>query len=229
VRKILLLEVRIFTRMNRMSETDLYKFVERFLREELDCFDTFQKTGPKYVGYADVLGIRDVGGRLCGDIEVTAVEVKTSRYTLAKSLGQALGYSLFAHKCYLAIPMRYSKKYSPEDKEMATHLGVGLIEIRTGQCTEILTSPHHQPINSLLLKALDYVGYGRCSICGTLIKVKEAWTKDLKYAGDTEGTMFYYIKKITDRPVTFSRQKEPTRFVYICHDCVRKLKLHKMA
>ena len=211
-----------------MSETDLYKLVERFLREQFDCFDAFQKRGPKYVGYADVLGVRDVGGRFCGDIEVIAVEVKTSRYNFAKSLGQALGYSLFAHKCYLAIPMRYTEEYSAENKEMAAHIGVGLIEIRSGQCTEILTSPPHQPINSLLLRTLDYVGYGRCSICGTLTKVKEAWTKDLKYAGSTEGTMFYYVKKITNRPVTFSQQKEPTRFIYICHDCVRKLKLHKM-
>jgi len=116
------------------------------------------------------LGIRDVGGRFCGDIEVITIEVKTSRYNFAKSLGQALGYSLFAHKCYLAILLRYSERYSPEEKEMASQLGFGLIEIRTGKCTEILTSAPHRPINTLLLRALDSVDYGKCSICRTRAK-----------------------------------------------------------
>ena len=211
-----------------MKEEDYYKPVERFLRDDFGCFDTFQKTGPKYVGYADVLGIRDVGGRFCGDIEVISVEVKTSTYNFVKSLGQALGYSLFSHRCYLAIPMRYSEQYSSEHREMASHLGVGLIEIRAGECTEMLTSSPHQPINSLLLGTLDYIAYGKCSVCGALVKVREDWTRDLERAGYDEGTMFYYTKKIVGRPVTFSRQKKPGRYVYICHDCVQKLKLHKI-
>lgn len=208
-----------------MSEVDQYKYVEKFLKEKMDCFDTFQKTGPKYVGYADVIGIRDVGGSHCGDIELIAVEVKPSRYNFAKLLGQALGYSLFAHKCYLAVVLRYTDTYTLEEKEMATRLGVGLLEIRGGECSEVLISAHHDPINSLMLRTLDYVGYGRCNICGTLVQADLGWTMDLKKAG--KGKTFYYIKSVTDRQVLFTGQKRVSRYVTVCSDCVQKLKLDK--
>src|SRR2546427_11931699 len=101
-----------------------------------------RRKGPQAVGYADVLGIRDIGSVLTGDIELIAVEVKLERDNFGKKLGQALGYSLFAHKCYLAIRMKRDDRFSFEEREMANRLGVGLIDIRgTGrkQCREALS------------------------------------------------------------------------------------------
>jgi hypothetical protein len=205
-----------------LKEESLYGYVEKFLEEELDCFDAFQKSGTVFTGIADVAGIKDVGGRTSGDFEVIAVEVKTSTRTFAKSLGQALGYSLFAHRCYLAIYL--PKMYTSEQEHMAAHLGVGLLRIYDRKCHKVSSSPLHHPINSLTLKALDSFGYALCTICGTLIRAEEGWTKSI---GSTtkKADAFYYIKKLPDRRVLFSQQNKPSRWVSICNDCVKKLKL----
>ena len=208
----------------KLKEKSLYKYVEEFLVEQLECFDTFKEVGTIYTGRADVIGVKDVGGRTSGDFEVIAVEVKKSTYNFAKNLGQALGYSLLAHRCYLATYL--DETYTSEQEQMATHLGVGLLRIYNRECEEICSSRRHQPIKALMLKMLDTAGYGVCSICGTLITTEESkgWTKDISL-GSEEGTIFYYIKKLPDRRVLFSRQKKPTRWISICSDCIKKLKL----
>lgn len=206
----------------RLKEDSLYKYVEDFLIDQLECFDTFQKAGTKYTGFADVIGIKDVGGRTSGDFEVIAVEVKKSTYNFAKNLGQALGYSLLAHRCYLATHLK--GLYTSEQERMADYLGVGLLRIYNRECEEISTSPLHQPINSLMLKMLENKQYAFCSICGTLVKAEEGWTKDARESSKT-GRVFYYIKKTPKRRVLFSEQKKPTRWVHICSDCIEKLGL----
>jgi len=135
----------------------LYKYVADFLIDQLECFDTFQKVGELYTGFADVVGVKDVGGRTTGDFEVIAVEVKKSAYNFAKNLGQALGYSLLAHRCYLATYLK--EPYTSEQEQMAMHLGVGLLRIYNRECEEILSPPRHQPINSLMLKMLENKKY----------------------------------------------------------------------
>jgi hypothetical protein len=202
-----------------------YPFVQKFLREKMGCFDTFQKAGPKVVGYADVIGIRDIGGRHCGEVEIISVEVKRSRRNLVKCLGQALGYSLFANKCYLAAFMKYNDQYSQEEKDMATRLGVGLLDIRSGECSQVTNSAYHQPINNLSLRTLEYVGYNRCSICSTFFKTDAGWTKDIKKT--SQGMDFYYAKKMNDRKILFTEQKRVSRWVTICNDCIQRLKLHQ--
>jgi len=208
--------------VSRLKEESLYKHVEDFLMDQLECFDTFQKVGTMYTGFADVIGIKDVGGRTSGDFEVIAVEVKKSTYSFAKNLGQALGYSLLAHRCYLATHLE--GLYTAEQEQMADYLGVGLLRIYNRECAEISTSPLHQPINSLMLKMLERKQYALCNICGTLVKAEEGWTKDTKESGK-EGKFLYYIKKLPERRVLFSEQEKPTRWVHICSDCMRKMKL----
>jgi hypothetical protein len=207
-----------------MKEERLYGLVGKFLQKELKCFIMGIKVGSKYVGFADVVGVRDVGGAHSEDIQVMAVEVKPTRYNFAKSLGQALGYSLFANKSYLAVPLLAKEKFTLEEKEMATRLGVGLIAIKRSRCREILTPPNHQPIDSLMVKMLEWMDYSRCSICGTLAPVK-GWTEDLKRAADQEKT-FYYGKEITDRPLLFT--KRHYRWIIVCSDCVKEFGLAKI-
>lgn len=204
-----------------MKEESLYKYAEVFLREALDCFATFQKAGTKYTGFADVIGLKDVGGRTSGSFEVIAVEVKTSTFSFAKNLGQALGYSLLAHRCYLAT---YLESYTTEQEQMASHLGVGLLRIHEKDCDEVLSSPCHQPINGLMLKMLETAGYAVCNICGTLVAAEKGWTTDVT-EGCKKGRVFYYVKKLPERRVLFSEQTKPTRWVNVCSDCVKKLRL----
>jgi hypothetical protein len=55
----------------------------------------------------DVAGVKNVGNKYFDDIEIAVVEVKDKPISL-RHIQQAHGYSLFAHKCYLAAPFRIS-------------------------------------------------------------------------------------------------------------------------
>lgn len=60
-----------------MREESLYDGVEEFLQGTKNCFVTGQKK-KSGVGEVDVVGVRDVGGDLSGEVEVLIVEVKKS-------------------------------------------------------------------------------------------------------------------------------------------------------
>jgi len=101
----------------RFDESVLYPSVEKLLRSDaFGCFKTGQRVGTLFVGIADVVGVREIGVDVRGDIEVIAAEVKTSSSQFGKNLGQALGYSLFAHKCYLAVRFKDDQHFSLEQK-----------------------------------------------------------------------------------------------------------------
>ena len=210
-----------------MKEKSLYPYVEKFLKSErFGCFMTVQKAGTSFVGIADVLGVRDVGGDMRGDIEVIAVEVKRSCSNFGKILGQAVGYSLFAHKCYPAVPFKNNLGFSIEQKELATRLGVGLLEIRkyhgAWRCFEILTSANHNPhghqLETLLRRGFKLA---RCALCGVFTDISnrsESWDEAL------EKNKPYLIWRKPDRKLLFSRRKKGDwRRLYICSDCVKEL------
>lgn len=210
-----------------MKEASFYTCVEDFLKSDaFGCFRTAQRVGTSYVGIADVVGARDVGGDVRGEIEIIAVEVKTSPSNFGKILGQALGYSLFAHKCYLAVPFSNDRAFSLEQKELATRLGVGLLEIAKPygvlRCVEALTSANHAPhghqMETLLRRGLGLV---RCGFCGFYVDVAnltESWQEALK-----KGKV-YLSSRETDRSLLFSRRRKGDwRRLYICSDCVKEL------
>jgi len=210
-----------------IRENLLYPHIQEFLKSEsFGCFKTEKRKGTSFIGVADVIGVRDVGGDTRGDVEVIAVEVKLTPSNFGKILGQALGYSLFAHKCYLAVPFSDGRTYSLEQKELATRLGVGLIEMRKTDskwyCTHVLTSANHNPLGhqmeTLLRRGLGLV---RCGFCGTFVELGEyskSWTKALKN-GKT-----YLIWIDPNRRLLFSRRRKGDwRRLYVCKDCVKKL------
>ena len=212
---------------NIMKEASLYPYVEDFLRSEaFGCFRTATRVGTSFVGIADVVGVRDVGGDVRGDVEIIAVEVKKSTNNFGKILGQALGYSLFAHKCYLAVAFSNNNAFSLEQKELATRLGVGLIEIREShgvwRCSEVLTSANHNPhghqMETLLRRGLGLV---RCSLCGVFVdytNFSESWKEALKK------DKVYLVWRKPDRKLLFSKRKKgDLRRLYICKDCVKEL------
>jgi hypothetical protein len=207
-------------------ESSLYPSVQSFLEKRFRCFRAAPRVGTSFVGIADVVGVRDVGGDVRGDVEVVAVEVKMTTSNFGKIMGQALGYSLFAHKCYLASLVRKNESFSEEQKELATRLGVGLLEIRrsTGgwKCRESLTSGNHDPqghqLETLLRRGFRLT---RCSFCGFFAdssSVTESW-----YAALRKKKMYLaWIK--ADRDLLFSRRRTTDwRRVYLCSDCVNEL------
>lgn len=213
-----------------MKESSLYGCVEDYLKSEsFGCFKTKQRVGTSFVGIADIVGARDIGGDIRGDIEITAVEVKTSCSNFGKILGQALGYSLFAHKCYLAVRFFDDGAFSLEQKELATRLGVGLLEIKklygVLRCSEVLTSPNHVPqghqMETLLRRGLKLI---KCSLCGYLFENKRAsdMTTSWKKAVD-KGKAFLSWRK-PDTTLLFSKRKRGDwRRLYFCSECVEEL------
>ncbi|HEU4390511.1 MAG TPA: hypothetical protein VFV34_22095, partial [Blastocatellia bacterium] len=126
-----------------VPERNTYPIVKDFLKEKFDCFHVAGPTGTKY-GAIDVVGIRQSAGRYGGNAEVIAIEVKDSGSRFLNSAGQALGYSVMADRCYLALagPMGDS---APLESEFAAQLSIGLIRVGPGHtCEIILSSPQHR-------------------------------------------------------------------------------------
>ena len=175
-----------------------------------------------FVGIADVVGVRDVGGDARGDVEVISVEVKLTARNFGKIVGQALGYSLLAHRCYLAARTTFSE----EQKELANRLGVGLIEIQKKynrwSCVQVQSSanfvPHPHQMETLLRRGF---GLARCTVCGIFSDVSNA-SRNWRNAVDDEKP--YIEWREPDRKLMFSKRwKGDWRRVYVCKDCVQSV------
>ena len=129
-----------------MQEADLYPVVERWVRRHFRCFTTALNVGLSY-SRVDVLGVRDIGGSLTGEIETLAIEVKRHAGLFATSSGQALGYQVYVNRVYLAAVA--TTGFKPSEIEIASHLGIGLVQIKGLQCREVLSSPYHRPITDV--------------------------------------------------------------------------------
>ena len=125
-------------------EKELYSFVADFLQEAFDCFYVkATPTGTKH-GLIDVVGLRQSSGKYGGSSEVIAVEVKSTGDRFLNSAGQALGYSVMADRCYLAVG---GETVGEEKRELAAQLNIGLIHISARRrCRIILTSPDRMPV-----------------------------------------------------------------------------------
>jgi hypothetical protein len=45
-----------------------------------------------------VIGVRDFGGELCGEVQTIAIEVKKKGSPFATTTGQTLGYNIYANR-----------------------------------------------------------------------------------------------------------------------------------
>ena len=82
-------------------ERELYPKVEKFLVYIFGCSRTKINTGTKY-GHIDVLGLRERRSDFASQTELVAVEVKRGGTRFLNWIGQAVAYSLYAHRVYLA-------------------------------------------------------------------------------------------------------------------------------
>ena len=74
-----------------------------------------------------------------------------------------------ANRVYLAEERDHV--FSPDEMDIASHLGIGLIQIRNGECFEILSSPFYTPIARLNLLLLETLGLGRCQFCDSFFEI----------------------------------------------------------
>jgi len=192
-----------------LPEKDYYPIIEKFLEKRFNCISTGIGKGYLALGLVDVVGAYDISGELLNDIEVIVVEVKKTTSSFGKSIGQALGYSTYGERCYLAIPFKGKETYNEDHKYIADHLGVGLIRIpldkkdkpRRSKTEMVLSSKRHDPIPSQKHKLLYSIGITRCSLCSLYDKKEK----------------MYQLRRHIGRPGMFTNSD--LRRTFLCEDC----------
>jgi hypothetical protein len=214
--------------MKRRKEEELYPKVARWLKRKYRCFATGVNTGLRY-SRPDVIGVRDVGGDLSGEVESIIVEVKRGTQPFATASGQALGYKVYANRVYLA-DFR-TDPFSPEETHIASHLGIGLIQITRSRCMERLSSPYYDPIPRLNLALLENMALGHCQLCGSLFRIGEGRRRyanvtreNLRQALVKEKGFMFWNREVAERKERLGVRStgDDTTYErrYLCPDCV---------
>ncbi len=217
---------------NLSKEVKLYPMVEKWMKKHFQCFQTSKNTGLIH-GRIDVVGVRDVGGDLAGDIETISIEVKRGTEAFVTACGQALGYKIYANRAYLA-DIR-SDSFSHDEIKIASHLGIGLIQIKNRKCQEILSSPFYTPMISHNLSLLEKLALGKCQICGSFFttgnidKKYNHWenlSRVMDTSYDKDKGFWWWLYEIGERRNKISGKlsaKGISDRRFICPDCVNSL------
>ena len=129
------------------KESDLYGKVQDWVvsADGLRCEKAWGNEGLQEAR-PDVTGLRHAGGHLRGDFELITIEVKKSSSQFLTSAGQAAAYGVYADRAYLCCP-RADKPFDEDNVDIASHLGIGLIEIDGNKkVNRVLAAPACQPI-----------------------------------------------------------------------------------
>lgn len=210
-----------------MKERDYYPAVERFAREYLGCFVTAADTGTK-LGRVDVVGLRDTGGRLSGEGEVVAIEVKRGRSPFLASIGQAAAYSVLADRCYFAD---VRESWTETEREVAQELRVGLLTLHGGSRPKWqveLDAPRSTSVTSLRAQLVEKLHHSTCTICRSFFRRGEsgnfranvAITSPRKAAESDKGFLYWLEEQDSRKGDGFDGIY--TRR-YVCPGCVAAL------
>jgi hypothetical protein len=213
-----------------LKEQDYYPLIDSWLKRYHHCFQTGINTGLSY-GRIDVVGVKDVGGQLSGEIETISVEVKRKNEPFATACGQALGYKVYAHRVYLAAVRE--EGFTHEEITIANHMGIGLIQIKGKKSLEILSSPYFHPLTSMNLLLLEKLALGQCRLCGCFFAIGSIDSKfsnltrtNIKTALEMKkGLMFWNHTVGLRKKKTHLWTPADNEFVYerrfICPDCIK--------
>jgi hypothetical protein len=214
----------------RKPESSLYPIVSRWLQRHFRCFKTAVNKGLRH-GRIDVIGVRDIGGDLSGAIETIGVEVKRGAFPFANGCGQTLGYNVYVNRAYLADVRE--EGFTQDEIHIASHLGIGLIEIRRGRCREILSSPFYDPIEKLNLRLLEALRLGRCQFCASVFEIGSPDAKyfhgrlareNLKLALQRGKGLVFWNREVAERKrrlrLRVSHDNATYERRFICPDCV---------
>lgn len=217
-----------------MRERDLYEPARGWATKHWDWFASGVDRGLKH-GRIDVVGMRDVGGRLSGGAEVTAIEVKRGTQPFMSSVGQASGYSIYADRVYLADYR--PNGFKPDELAIASRLGVGLIQIsgeKRFRFTERITAPVREPIGGLRLEVVEKLHHSKCTICGSFFERGTARSfRANVVAADPPGPAAVIEADEQDKGLMYWLQERAARSPsdtdtiyhrrYVCPDCVGAL------
>lgn len=214
--------IKMVRKSKRIIESDLYPTVKKYLDKKYSKSSLCSKIniGIKS-GTIDVVLVRGIFGDLSQSCEVISVEVKADKNRFLNYIGQALGYSILSDRCHLAIP----GKFSQNDIDIASTLGIGLIEIGENSCKQIIDSKLFSPIEHLRLKLLNKLKINRCTICNSYFFASKNPNRRLFDAIKNERGYVYWLidqdqtaceKGIDNREYAYRRR-------FICKDCIQQL------
>jgi hypothetical protein len=208
-----------------MKESELYPILAKWMKKYFRCFKAAGPVGTKY-SRADVVGIRDTGGANSGEVELIVIEVKRGTAPFATASGQAAGYSVYANRVYLADVREQG--FTVEEREIASNLGVGLIQVRKRKPQEILSSREHRPITRMWLEMARKLNFYPCRICGTFIEVEAGYKnlarENILKAISNQTGLIYWQEELADRKFKLKLTKHGAEDAYerrvICKECV---------
>jgi len=215
----------------RAAERTLYPVVEGWLKRHFACFRTAVKKGLRH-SRIDVVGVRDTGGDLSGEVETIAVEVKRGSFPFANACGQTLGYNVYANRVYLA-DLRLTP-FTHDEIHIASHLGIGLIQIKRGKCLEVISSPVYKPIEKLHLRLLETLRLGRCQLCASVFNIGDPdggnnrfsnlARENLRKAIASEKGLMFWNREVAARKhrlrLRVSRDGTTYERRFLCPDCI---------
>ena len=220
-------------------ERDYYPLVATWLERHFLCFKVAINKGLRY-GRIDVIGIRDIGGDLTGEVETIAVEVKRGATPFANACGQTFGYTVYANRVYLA-DLR-AEQFSQDETFIASNLGIGLIQIKGKKCREVLSSPFYRPIPKMQLGLFEALRLGRCQLCDSIFEIgasdgnnqfSNVTREDIKGAIDKGKGVMFWNHEVAERKRRLGiRGTKGNDTIYdrrfYCPDCVGSVlkKLH---
>jgi hypothetical protein len=221
-------------KIRKPLEKTYYPLVGRWLRRHFSCFKVAINKGLRY-GRIDVIGVRDVGGDLAGDVETIAVEVKRGATPFANACGQTFGYSVYsvyANRVYLA-DLR-DKSFTQEEVFIASHLGIGLVQIKGRKASEVLSSPFYDPISKMQLRLFEALRLGKCQLCNSVFQIGHSENgtaysnlcrENVQRAIELERGLMFWNREVAERKRRLGVRGEKggtTTYErrFICPDCV---------
>lgn len=213
-------------------EKEYYPIVKKWLDTQYDCFKSAVNIGLEN-SRADIVGLRDTGGDLSGEIETIVIEVKRDKEAFSTASGQAFGYTIYANRVYLADKRDIG--FTRDQIAIANHLGVGLIQIdKNNKCHEVLTSPYYKPLTKFYKLFLKKLGYASCQFCDTYFNIGTDLNKhanvtreNISKALKNEKGLIFWHRELNTRKNKFKierRSKELTYETrYLCGECTNLL------
>jgi len=208
-------------------EKVLYNSIEKWMRRKFHCFQTGTNLGWAY-SRVDVLGVRDIGGYGSGEVETIGIEVKRGEHKFATACGQAVGYTVYANRVYLA--QQRQRRFDHKELEIASHLGVGLIHIGPQRPLEVLSAPYHNTLPGITIDVLEGLNVGRCQLCQSFFATETSKRSNVSQSvrnAIKSGKAFQFFKeelearKIEARVATEKSLIYDSR--YLCSECLTVL------
>jgi hypothetical protein len=126
------------------------------------------------------------------------------------------------------------KSFTHTELHIASHLGIGLIQIKAAKCIEVISSPVYKPMQRLNLQLLEALKLGRCQLCDSIFNIGDPdggshrfsnlARENLRKALSAEKGLMFWNREVADRKNKLRLRVTPDGMSFerrfICPDCV---------